>query len=79
MLGKDDAPFVWGSAALRLGRAHEEGEGCEQSFVDARTWYERATTGLSIAVDGGDDWYQDALWRAEAGLKRVRQEIDGTY
>jgi TPR repeat protein len=64
---------------LRLGRAHEEGEGCEQSFTEACTWYERATTGLSIAVRGGENWYRGALRRAEAGLSRVRQEIEGTY
>lgn len=78
-LGKDDAPVIWGSAALRLGRAHEEGEGCEQSFSEAITWYERATTGLSIAVRGGEYWYRGALRRAESGLARTRQELDGSY
>ncbi|MBP3894662.1 MAG: sel1 repeat family protein [Atopobiaceae bacterium] len=27
-LGRDEHPVIWGSAALRLGRAYEEGEGC---------------------------------------------------
>ena len=78
-LGVDDAPVVWGSAALRLGRAHEEGEGCMQSFEEALAWYERATTGLSIAVRCGEDWYCGAFRHAESGLVRTRQEIDGNY
>ena len=71
-------PVIWGSAALRLGRAHEEGEGCEQSFDHACAWYERATTGLSIAVRSGDGWCRGALRRCEVGLTRMRQEIEGT-
>ena len=78
-LGKDIAPVVWGSAALRLGSAYENGEGCDQSFEDARAWYERATTGLGIAVRGGERWYRGALRRAEAGLARVNQELNGRY
>ena len=78
-LGREEAPVIWGSAALRLGRAFEEGEGCAQSFEEARTWYERATTGLGIAVRAGDRWYGSALRRAEAGLTRTRQELDGRY
>ncbi len=78
-LGRNEGPVIWGSAALRLGRAHEEGEGCAQSFAEACAWYERATTGLSIAVRGGDSWYRGALRRAESGLARVRQELDGSY
>ena len=78
-LGKDEDPVVWGSAALRLARACEEGEGCEQSFEMARAWYELATTGLGIAVRGGEQWYRRSLRNAEAGLARVRQELDGGY
>lgn len=77
--GKDQSPVIWGSAALRLGTAFEEGEGCDQSFAEARIWYERAVTGLGIAVRGGDSWYRGALRRAEQGLKRVKQELSGQY
>lgn len=78
-LGKSEVPVIWGSAALRLGCACEEGEGCAQSFDEACAWYERATTGLGIAVRSGEDWYRGALRRAERGLTRVRQELDGRY
>ncbi|MCR9035417.1 hypothetical protein [Tractidigestivibacter montrealensis] len=63
--------MYWGSAALGLGRACEEGEGCAQSFEGARGWYSRAVTGLSIAVREGESWYRGALKSAEAGLARV--------
>ena len=78
-LGQRERPVIWGSAALRLGQACEEGEGCEQSFEEARTWYERAETGLEIAVRGGDSWYRGALRRAHDGLARVKQELSGDY
>lgn len=42
-------------------------------------WYELATTGLGIAVRSGEDWYRGVHRRAEAGLKRVRQELSGEY
>ena len=78
-LGKSMAPVIWGSAALRLGNAYENGEGCTQSFEDARGWYELATTGLGIAVRGGERWYRGALRCAEAGLVRAKQELSGRY
>lgn len=78
-LGQEETPRLWGSAALRLGFAYEEGEGCTQSFADAEHWYEIASTGLSISVRAGDGWYRGALRRAESGLKRARQELNGEY
>lgn len=78
-LGKSDSPVYWGSAALRLGKAHEEGEGCAQSFQEARDWYSRAVAGLSAAVREGDSWYRSALKSAEAGLSRAEQEVSGKY
>lgn len=78
-LTKDDRPHLWGSAALRLGAACEEGEGCEHSFERAEHWYQIATTGLGIEARGGGSWYRGALRRAEAGLVRVRQELSGQY
>ena len=49
-LGKSDSPVYWGSAALRLGKAHDEGEDCTQSFQEAKGWYSRAVAGLSAEV-----------------------------
>ena len=74
-----NVPVWWGSAALRLGGAFEEGEGCEQSFSQALTWYERAETGLRIAVDQGDWYYRKALRNASEGVVRCRQELSGQY
>ena len=78
-LTKDDRPHLWGSAALRLGAAFEEGEGCDHSFEKAEHWYKIATTGLGAEVRAGGSWYRGALRRAEAGLVRVLQELDGRY
>ena len=78
-LGRGERPTIWGSAALRLGHAYEEGEGCYQSFEEARRWYLRAVSGLDIAVRSGDEWYRRSLRRAEDGLARVEQELDGSY
>jgi TPR repeat protein len=78
-LGKSDSPVYWGSAALRLGKAHEEGEGCTQSFQEAKGWYSRAVAGLSAAVREGESWYRGALKSAEAGLARAEQEVSGKY
>lgn len=78
-LGKSGDPVIWGSAALRLGTSCENGEGCPQSFKAALDWYEKATTGLGIAVRAGDSWYRGALRRAKAGLARTHQELDGRY
>lgn len=78
-LTKDDRPHLWGSAALRLGVAYEEGEGCDHSFEKAKHWYEIAVTGLGAEARSGGSWYRGALRRAEAGLTRVCQELDGRY
>lgn len=78
-LGKGDASVYWGNAALRLGKAHEEGEGCTQSFQEAKSWHSRAAAGLSAAVREGESWYRGALKSAEAGLARAEQEVSGKY
>lgn len=74
-LGQRDAPVIWGSAALRLGDSAENGFGCVQSFSRAHKWYEKAATGLEIAVRSGDWYYERALARAHAGIKRTAQEL----
>ena len=74
-LGKHDEPVIWGSVALRLGDAFENGFGCEQSFEQAHKWYAQAATGLEIAVNAGEWYYERALAGARAGLKRVAQEL----
>jgi TPR repeat protein len=78
-LGKSGSPVYWGSAALRLGKAHEEGDGCTQSFQEAKGRYSRAVAGLSAAVREGESWYRGALKSAEAGLARAEQEVSGKY
>ena len=70
-----DEPTWWGAAALRLGSAYENGDGCEQSFERALSWYTYAQTGLRITVDAGDWYYEKSLARAEAGVARCRQEL----
>jgi TPR repeat protein len=78
-VGKSDSSVYWGSAALRLGKAHDEGEDCTQSFQESKGWYSRAVVGLSAAVREGDSWYRGALKSAEAGLARAEQEVSGKY
>ncbi len=78
-LSDSDSPVYWGSAALRLGKAYEEGEGCTQSFQEAKGWCSRAVAGLSAAVREGESWYRGALKSAEAGLARAEQEVSGKY
>ena len=75
----EERASVLGSVALRLGQAHEMGEGCRQGFDVARDWYERSVTWLSAAVREGDSWYRGSLRRAEAGLARCKQELSGKY
>lgn len=72
-------PVWWGSAALRLGRSYEEGEAVRANFSKALTLYERATTGLQIAVDHGDWYYRKALAGAQDGVTRCQQELSGKY
>ena len=79
-LGKQAGdPVVWGASALRLGRCHEEGLGCEQSFEKALEWYEVAETGLGMAVRMGAAWYERSLTRARDGVIRCKQELSGGY
>jgi hypothetical protein len=50
-----------------------------QGFQEAKGWYARAVTGLSIAVREGELWYCGALKSAEASLARVEQDPAGSY
>ncbi len=77
-LGKGE-PVVWGSAAFRLGQCHEEATGCEQSFELALQWYRLAVTGLDIAVNSGDWFYEKVLAAAKKKVARIEQELDGRY
>ena len=64
-----------GCVAMRLGRAYEEGEGCEADYATALQWYETAVLALQDAVDNGG-WFCDVdLGRAIRGAKRMRQEL----
>ena len=73
-MGKEDEPVTWGSIALRLGGAYENGFGCTQSFAKALQWYKQAVTGLEIAVRAGDHYYTRALAGAQDAVKRCMQE-----
>ena len=74
-LARTDPPVIWGSAALRLATCFENGCGCPQDFSDALRWYRRAQTGLEIAVNDGDWYYERVLARAKKGIQRMRQEL----
>ena len=75
-LGLKDSPVVWASAALRLARCYEEGEGVTHSFQEALDWYDRAVTGLEIAVRRGQHWYRNSLQSARDGRTRCEQELE---
>lgn len=68
---------VWGSAALRMADAAENGLGRSQSFEDALKFYEIARSGLEAAVRGGDWFYVRQSQRAEKGVRRMKQELQG--
>ncbi len=72
-------PVWWGAPALRLGRAYEEGEGCEHDFSEALRWYKRSVDGLSEAVQAGEWLYRKSLRDARNGVIRCEQELDGGY
>ena len=74
-LARTDPPVIWGSAALRLATCFENGCGCPQDFSDALRWYRRAQTGLEIAVNDGDWYYERVLARAKKGVQRMHQEL----
>lgn len=67
-------PVILGSVALRLAGSYEEGLGCPQDFNRAMKWYQQAAAGLEVAFDNGETWYEKALSRAKAGIKRCQQE-----
>lgn len=66
-----------GVAALRLGRMHEMGCGCPQSFEVAQSWYRIASEALGEAVDGGAWRYKREASDALLGVRRMAQEISG--
>lgn len=72
---RHDSPRVWGSAALRLGDAYADGRGCDVDFAEALRWYRLADTGLTLAVDAGDTWYERPLFHARASIADMEQEL----
>ena len=78
-LGKSVDPVLWGAAALRLGNCYEEGLGCDPDFSRALFWYEKAETGLEIAVKAGNWYYEKSLKGARDGVLRCKQELHGGY
>ena len=71
----EERASVLGSVALRLGQAHEMGEGCRQGFDVARDWYERSVTWLSVAVREGDSWYRGSLDLVIIGRLRMTSSM----
>lgn len=70
---------IKGSCAFRLAKAHEEGRGCQQSFELALHYYQEAEFYLDRAVSCGDYYYRKAFFKAQRGIRRMRQEISGQY
>jgi TPR repeat protein len=78
-LGQNEEPSIWGSAALRLANCYENGTGCKHDFSQALNWYAKAETGLEITVRSGNSYYSKRLSEANAGKKRMKQELSGAY
>lgn len=76
MLNEEEAPSpaLRGTVLLRLGRAYEEGEGCDHDFATALKHYEGAIEELEEAVNRGLWYYDVELGQAIRGMKRMRQE-----
>ena len=74
-LAAHERPVILGSIALRLADCYENGFGCSQDFNRALAWYRKAVTGLEVAVDAGEVWYEKALASARSGEKRCKQEV----
>lgn len=68
-----------GNAALRLAKMHEQGIGCEQSFRRAYAWYRIAEEELGFVVNCGGWYFKRARLAAERGVRRMRQELMGSY
>lgn len=78
-LSSKERPTVWGSSALRLADAYENGLGCEPDLEKALRYYQQAEVGLDVAVRSGEHFYTRTLANARAAIKRIKQELDGTY
>jgi TPR repeat protein len=74
-LSRKEDGSIRGSAALRLANCHENGQGCEQGFERALSYYEEAATDLEASVKAGDHYYEKSLSQATKGIKRVHQEL----
>ena len=74
-----EPPHVWGSIALRLADAYENAYGCELDLEKALEWYKKAEAGLDIGVRSGATFYNKTLANVRAAIKRLEQELDGTY
>lgn len=74
-----ERPTVRGSSALRLAGAYENGLGCEPDLEKALRYYQQAEVGLDVAVRSGEHFYTRTLANARTAIKRIKQELDGTY
>lgn len=66
--------FVKGSAALRVAKSYELGEGQPHDFEKACEYYEMAFLNLNRALDIGEDIYEEECVWAEKGYERTKQE-----
>ena len=64
-----------GAAALRLGKCHEYGLGCDRDYATALSYYETAVTCLEEAVKSGRWHLNIELSHARKGAMRMRQEL----
>lgn len=74
-----ERPTVRGSSALRLAGAYENGLGCEPDLEKALRYYQQAEVGLDVAVRSGEHFYTRTLANARTAIKRIKQELGGTY
>ena len=68
-----------GNAALRLGRAFEEGLGHARNLKKALGWYRIAAECLERALALGAWHYKKPCHQARVGARRVQQELIGRY
>lgn len=71
-LGMMADSYIWGSAALRLGRMLENGIGCSQNAIEALARYNEAENGLEMAIASGEIYYAGALEEARSAIERLK-------
>lgn len=62
-----------------LGDMRKRGTGCEPDLEKALRYYQQAEVGLDVAVRSGKHFYTRTLANVRVAIKRIKQELDGTY